>query len=51
MTRVVVDLFRIGYKSERKWRQLMNKNVRKSHSKMNTMDKLKRKYQAIQKMG
>ena len=50
-TRVVVDLFKIGYTAERKWRQLVNRYVKKAGVGTHSMDKLRRKYQAIQNMG
>ena len=57
-TRVVVTLFRLGYNTDKRWRHVMGGKWRKkgtSPIKMKTdksdMDKLRRKYQAIQKMG
>ena len=57
-TRVVVKLFRLGYNTDKKWRHIMGKRLRgkgtsltKKKTDKSDMDKLRRKYQAIQKMG
>ena len=57
-TRVVVTLFRLGYNTDKRWRHVMGKRWRRKGTsliKMKTdksdMDKLRRQYQAIQRMG
>ena len=57
-TRVVVRLFRLGYNTDKRWRHVMGKrwgrkgtSLVKVKTNKSKMDKLRRKYQAIQKMG
>ena len=57
-TRVVVRLFRLGYNTDKRWRYRMEKRQRgkgisrtKPKTDKSELDKLRRKYQAIQKMG
>jgi hypothetical protein len=58
LTRVVVRLFRLGYNTDKRRRHAMGKRLgrkgkplTKRKTDKSDMDKLRRKYQAIQQMG